>query len=957
MALTLVNSIELKQNNPSGTFVAGDVITIFIDDTLIVSHYSFLNFEFTGITTYKNGVEIFSGPFLTFDPSIVSVEINNINICNGTELVKFVTYNGFPYTGYYTVPDSVSCAISPAVCDLIITGVPTFVEPSDTITADGEITVTATSSNAIEYKLNEDFIYGSGQSSGTFTGLLYGNYRIYVRDSKNCAANIFVALTSELTYGTLYRLEYYDLAGAHSKVEIAERDYTGAVEDVCGTGSPVQILLRGEGEDNKFVPVISTQLNLGLISETNQKYINLYTLDPNKYRVYFYKDTGLGYELKWSGKLLPYIYSEDYIAPPYSITVTASDGLAELKDLNFVQKDGLRFYGTMSLIKIIAYCLSYTRLNLNIRVACNMYSTGMDVTDSDDPFDQAYIDTEAFYIDSDAKLSYVIQSILTPFGARLVQWDDHWNIVRVEEMGDTYDYRVFDYNGDYVSTSSFNPVIDIDFPDQNTVMFQANPGLELMNGYGKVTVNYKLGLKSNILVNGDFSLESKFENNQYVPVINKEGWALVNGGYPLLEGYEVIDERNVALTLTPTGSDLQPLGEAYLLSDTYNVKMGINNSLKIKVKYKTSTPLYLSVPYIKLRIMVKYGSLYLTNTGEWTATENIISYFTTEIDKYAEIEIIANQPTSGTPLDGMDLDIRVYHMHTYFAEFALTSPYGELGSLKAQETVSLPIGYRTEYKSSVNIYYYTLQESTDAEDGFNIVRPDDYHATTNPVQWIRYETRKMFNPVTTFSLDSVVLQFLTNGSDPVNLVTRSMTAEPRNRLTYSQDLIIGSPSDGTTTESSWGLTFQPNGYGQIYSDTINYNTFVLSSLSYEIVYAGWLRDSTGAAYDLWTRDGVAESEKLHIIWLKMFCRQYKRSWRMLRAGIVSKTDNFGLLNTFREVNDSNRIYVPVSGTIDDKNNTYNCELLELIDIGTGSDDSGSSPFVSGFSTGFGSDFN
>jgi hypothetical protein len=62
---------------------------------------------------------------------------------------------------------------------------------------------------------------------------------------------------------------------------------------------------------------------------------------------------------------------------------------------------------------------------------------------------------------------------------------------------------------------------------------------------------------------------------------------------------------------------------------------------------------------------------------------------------------------------------------------------------------------------------------------------------------------------------------------------------------------------------------------------------------------------------------------------------------------------FGLIYVMREVNDSGRIYLPIGLELNDKQCTYSGESLELITDIDDSDGSGSSPFSSAFSIGFG----
>jgi hypothetical protein len=82
--------------------------------------------------------------------------------------------------------------------------------------------------------------------------------------------------------------------------------------------------------------------------------------------------------------------------------------LTELKAGLLIQDDGQTYYGQIKLIKLIAQCMKVLKLDFPIRVACNLYATGMTTTADSDPLDQAYCDFETFYIaGKDPSLDFV----------------------------------------------------------------------------------------------------------------------------------------------------------------------------------------------------------------------------------------------------------------------------------------------------------------------------------------------------------------------------------------------------------------------------------------------------------------------------------------------------------------------------------------------------------------------
>ena len=250
------------------------------------------------------------------------------------------------------------------------------------------------------------------------------------------------------------------------------------------------------------------------------------------------------------------------------------------------------------------------------------------------------------------------------------------------------------------------------------------------------------------------------------------------------------------------------------------------------------------------------------------------------------------------------------------------------------------------------MYYYELKESIAPDNGFDVVEPDDWHVTNNPRKFI-LQTTKVGSGVVSganvfpFAIDKVEIKYLTDGNDPIDSIVRSVTGESNNPFVFEKFLIIGSFSSLIVTEVNFGIDlgiFFPSG-GLALTTT--------NTLSADLIYTGYLRDVNGVGYDQFARDGVAESDKLHAILLRAYALQYKRSWRLLRGSIYAHT-YFGLLNVGRLVNDDGRIYLPMGLTLNDKMSIWSGEFLEIGATGGGSDGSGSAPFSSGFTIGFGS---
>jgi hypothetical protein len=541
-------------------------------------------------------------------------------------------------------------------------------------------------------------------------------------------------------------------------------------------------------------------------------------------------------------------------------------------------------------------------------------------------------------------------------------------------------------------------VIDIEYPSEQGVMLvNRNSVIETRPGYGHIKMLYHLGLKPNILKNGDFRLNITLIPNStlYSATINTEGWTLSNAGYSLSETYESVDQNNIAYKIT-SGSDSSNhtnAGHAYLQSETQVVRMGSNNQLKFRFRYKVERVSVIfgglvyqfNAPYVKVRVRVKYGDLYLQANGTWTAKENISeiiakqpnapvytagTYFAGQYVRdsgtyWACLQNgVSSSPSEGAewteidvePESGQDMDVRMYIAHPFYSDFQDVEDLEAFPTYHSGSSTELiPTGYVTELRDTFTfpsyMYYYKLEETTDSPTGYDIIQPDDYHGTNNPRQWVLQSRSLIFvvagSDSYPFAIDFLKCSFLTDGKDPIDTIVRSQPAEGGNKEIHEVELFLGSYSTLVVSETTFGIdlgVFFPK-------PGLTVNTSNI--LSAELIYAGWLRDENGNGYENWARDGVAEADKLHAILLKQYTSQYRKSWKLFRGDFYAKGQYFGFLNVARLVDDSNTIYMPIGLELDDKKCIYSGELLEISTGPGGSDGSGSSPYNSGFSTGFG----
>lgn len=979
MAEYKILTVLWKQNSPYGTYNQGDTVDVYWSD---VSNT---------FKVYKNAVSITSGANIPqaflynnqYSQYYKSESIEQVSLCVGTAKVKYQRDSVFPYLTYTLLYNHPTCNI-PLVCDLQFTNLPVVTNASSSTTSDGSVTVSASSSNSpIQYLLNKDFVYGIGQTSTTFSNLAPGTYTVYARDTINCRATITFNVGVSASYGTKYRLQYVTPQGDTHKTEIKEKGFSGSITDVEGGVPATLYRLRGESERDKFIPVLAGEIETTFISETDNFYDSIYTNDPEKYRlVHSINSTAV-----WTGKVLTNQFEESYINAPYPVSIIASDSLPQLNEIPFLDDYGNRLSGDIKQIVLIAYILKKLNLGLSIRSALNIYASSMNKTASDDPLDQAYVDVSRYYqLQENPTCGDVLRWLLEPYNAQIIQWNNVWNIIRVEERIGAFDYRQYDANGTYVSNSSYNPLKELKNSAYSNRMVWANQNqrLRIMPGYGSIRVLYNLGNRKNIFKNGDFKLTSRLnydafiadESIQLVPDLN--GFEIINDpSRGVYLNYEDLGNNNIAVTFTSISNS----GLDYLLSDSINLKMGTIDKLRINIKFKVSrsklddpNKLY-DFRYIRVRFKIQYGDYFLNNEGFWSLTDAPIIYYLDRdtANEFVDYEIVCAAPVDPitlTPsvdyLNGQPFQIKLYFPNANEVEFREATTTEAIDQLKGRLTADLAIGIRTElYDISgtytpagfigTYIHYYELKEDKNDESFPDIIRPVDYNSTTNPVQWILQGIQKYDEEIkVNLAIDRISAEILGEGKPLPDYETLEQDMENENPTPIQKEIVHGSLGNIGKTLQSFGIGFD---FGDTFFSTTGINVYSTNVWQFKIDYVanasdlsfnGYLRNSSGTGYDKWERTAFAESKTLQEIFMDSYSSQYNRPWRMLTGDMYSDDTFFSPIDTLKETIDNNRVYVPISLSIDFYANMYDCEFLELFDI----TENAAVGFTEGFTIGF-----
>ena len=158
---------------------------------------------------------------------------------------------------------------------------------------------------------------------------------------------------------------------------------------------------------------------------------DLQDYQQDKYLIKLYKDTGSGYVLNWFGWILQDQSEEVEASQPRTFKITATDGLAMLKDIKYNNSNSDAFY-TTPIYKILINALALNNLTSAVGASGDWLITSADYWEDSmsygvttDPLTLAFLDVRVWNIFNEwwerdyANVYDVLQQICVTYGARL----------------------------------------------------------------------------------------------------------------------------------------------------------------------------------------------------------------------------------------------------------------------------------------------------------------------------------------------------------------------------------------------------------------------------------------------------------------------------------------------------------------------------------------------------------
>lgn len=395
-----------------------------------------------------------------------------------------------------------------------------------------------------------------------------------------------------MAYGKKYILSLISDRGNDYRVEILQQGYTGAAVNKSFGTVPTLSIEEGDGR------IKGSSLAFSIQADAEGELSGLYTTNNKEYKVLLYRNS----TLYWQGYLLPELYSENYVDPPFDVAVTATDQLATLKDVEYQGEDVLT-----SLLDIIKGIL----LNTKVDIPCTIH---MQLSSAQGALLQNSYISAANY--NGQNCYDVLNAILLSCNSSIMQMGNRWLIASLTDASIAYTTDGASENIPFTTIGQMGKA-DV-CPDGSLVMVNSP-------AFKGATVEYNHTLRKSMLLNPD--------------VVNRDNWNYnantIGDRFPgEIQGVDVVYKCHF-FQLNQVN-----LQKDHNLQVWQDIALGLDtaNAYSLSVKHMFSN--YSEVLLMSVVYSSEYGtSWYLTAEGWKTDVdrENINSY----------IQITGNTANSG----------------------------------------------------------------------------------------------------------------------------------------------------------------------------------------------------------------------------------------------------------------------------------------------------------------------
>jgi hypothetical protein len=459
-----------------------------------------------------------------------------------------------------------------------------------------------------------------------------------------------------MAYGLKYTIPFKDVDNNTNLVSIYQDGFVGSSTELIATDVPAMHKYEREDNEDILSPIMSATLTISFYSTENTDFSNFFSYSDREFYVVHEFDG----DLVFKGYLLNDIVGEPFQDPPYPVVLTATDGLAQLKEVALTGPS------------------VDTDLKTLVFQQLNSIGLGMDFEICNDLYEGLVMDNTKSIFSQDVGERLLIQAgtfdalglnafeflaeVCKTFGWVLFQSNDKWIIQRpiARNISSTKIYLYDFFTGDLTSTTN-NPLTLEKVADQTNVNtdwvpVQQDQLLQYQRPIKKLTVTQG-DLGQSIIANGEnFNESSWFLEGPYRPV----DWTVTPdpdstpiqvfpNNIPSQTGYDVDQGVSWDIRFMANGDETdQPIISKPVFLDF----AGLSLDLEVNVNYSTlASALAIAVKHEDSEGTVRYLQTAILGSFKllvWSETYNTFVFYSTKDDDQRTLKLTSFVlPTSG----------------------------------------------------------------------------------------------------------------------------------------------------------------------------------------------------------------------------------------------------------------------------------------------------------------------
>ena len=396
-------------------------------------------------------------------------------------------------------------------------------------------------------------------------------------------------------------------------LNIYKSNYQGTASEIFGT-----FTLKKSSVDTILTPIRGTALELSLEANQTLTFDEFLLEDEFTYKTELLKNTQIIFE----GYIKPDGCQQSYVNDAWYVNIESNDILGALKDLSFVQTNGLRFTGKMSVYDVIKGCLDRTRLSLDINTSVYVEYIGYTGTNI---LKDIYVNADRFIKDKNDIIimdcNEVLTSMLNLFSAVITQQDGQWWIYRPNDLELNGYTEFINQTTNAVFTKNLNAVLGSQINGYYPHHAGANQQIEIKGAISAYRLNYQYGLVTGLVINPTFNFDRTIPPMEWQEDPVFYDWTTLPTApanviaYPLLQS---LTPRLTIRSLAPGSGTFEliasnaiaaELGETFTLNAKVYVRKYGSDPITYKLKIKTSDGYYLH----QNNYWVNYNTTYSLN--------------------------------------------------------------------------------------------------------------------------------------------------------------------------------------------------------------------------------------------------------------------------------------------------------------------------------------------------------